>query len=61
MLLIIKVYNLIGEEVIKLVNKTFVAGNHKIQFDASRLSGGVYFYRIIAGDFTDVKKLMLLK
>ncbi len=57
----LKVYNILGEEVATLINKEMNAGNQKINFDASYLSSGLYFYRISAGDFVGVKKMMLLK
>lgn len=55
------VYNLLGEKVATLVNDNLKAGGHEINFDASNLSSGVYFYRLESGSFTAVKKLMLLK
>lgn len=57
----LKVYDVFGSEVATLVNKVQPAGNYNINFDASRLSSGVYFYRIIAGDFIQTKKMILLK
>ena len=51
----------LGRLVTKLVDSNFEAGIHKVQFNASNLASGVYFYRIEAGDFVNVKKLMLLK
>ncbi|QQS37360.1 MAG: T9SS type A sorting domain-containing protein [Ignavibacteriales bacterium] len=55
------VYNLLGEKVATLVNDNLKAGGHEVNFDASNLSSGVYFYRLESGSFTAVKKLMLLK
>lgn len=55
------VYNLLGEKVASLVNNNLKAGGHEINFDASNLSSGVYFYRLESGSFNAVKKLMLLK
>lgn len=57
----LKVYNILGEEVAVLVNKEMNAGFQSINFDASHLSSGLYFYRISAGDFVDVKKILLIK
>lgn len=57
----LKVYDVMGREVAALVNKDMNAGSYKVDFDASRLSTGVYFYRLSAGEFTDTKKLMLIK
>jgi pimeloyl-ACP methyl ester carboxylesterase len=55
------VYNLLGEEVMTLVNEKQVAGWYKVRFDANRLSSGVYLYRIIIDDFVQTKKLILLR
>lgn len=55
------VYNVLGQRVRTLVDENKPAGEHHIQFDASGLSSGVYFYRIQAGDFVDTKKLLLMK
>ena len=58
---VLSVYNILGEKVVELVNKEMPVGQYKISFDASKFSSGVYFYRISAGEFTSVKKMMLLK
>ena len=58
---IIEVYNLAGQKIITLLNKKMPAGSHQVDFNASNLSSGVYFYRIKAGEFQDVKKMVLLK
>jgi hypothetical protein len=55
------VYDLLGREVKTLVNEFKQAGSYNVSLDASELASGVYFYRINAGDFTDVKKMMLIK
>ena len=57
----IVVYDVLGREVSTLINEVKQAGTYEINFNASNLSSGVYFYRITAGDFTDVKKMMLIK
>jgi hypothetical protein len=57
----LKVYDIIGNEVATLVNEFKNPGNYLVQFDASKLSSGVYFYRIQADYFTSTKKLLLLK
>ena len=57
----LSVFDVSGREVAVLVNKDLAAGTYKADFNASMLSSGVYFYRINAGDFTDVKKMMLVK
>ena len=57
----LKIYNIIGEEVLTLVNEVKQAGNYLLRFDASDLASGVYLYRIKAGSFTQVKKMILSK
>ena len=55
------VYDILGRVVSQLVDKDLTAGNYKINFNASNLSSGTYFYSLHAGDFVSVKKLMLVK
>ena len=57
----LKVYNVLGQEVATLVDKNVDAGYHEVNFDASQLSSGIYIYRIEAGKYVAVKKMMLLK
>ncbi len=57
----LKVYNSLGQEVTTLVNQNVSAGYHTIDFDASNLASGMYIYRIKAGNFVSIKKMMLLK
>jgi hypothetical protein len=58
----IKVYDMLGREVYTVLSsQPTQTGIHMIQFDGSRLASGVYYYRMTAGDFTDVKKMILLK
>ena len=57
----IKLYDLLGREVATLVSDPFEAGTYAVDFDASKLASGVYFYRIEAGEFKDVKKMLLVK
>lgn len=57
----IKVYDLIGREVAVLVNEVKQPGIYSVSFDAGNLASGVYFYKMIAGDFSSVKKMNLLK
>jgi hypothetical protein len=57
----LKVYNTLGEEVETLVNEEKPAGSYTVKFDASNLPSGVYIYRLTAGNYSAVKKLVLLK
>jgi hypothetical protein len=57
----IKVYDILGKESAVLLSKDMKKGSYTIDFNASRLSTGIYFYKMTAGDFTDVKKMVLVK
>lgn len=57
----LKIFNLLGQEVLTLVNENQAAGRYVATFDASRLATGVYFYKLEAGDFAQVKKMVLAK
>lgn len=60
-LVTLKIYNLVGQEVATLVNQEQSAGTYAVDFNASKLSSGVYFYKLNTGDVSLVKKLMILK
>ncbi|MCZ2269487.1 MAG: T9SS type A sorting domain-containing protein [Ignavibacteriales bacterium] len=57
----LKIFNSLGEEVASLVNEEKSAGFYKIDFNASHLSSGIYYYKIIAGDFVQTRKMILIK
>ena len=57
----LKIYNSLGKEVAALVNETKSAGTYEVEFNASYLPGGIYFYTIQAGSFKETKKMILLK
>ncbi|MEI7811355.1 MAG: T9SS type A sorting domain-containing protein [Ignavibacteria bacterium] len=57
----LKIFDVIGKEVAVLVNQDQTAGTYHVQFDASHLSSGIYFYKLQSGDFTSVNKMMLIK
>jgi hypothetical protein len=58
---VLKVFDVRGREIQTLVNERQNAGNHSVRFNASKLPSGVYFYKIEAGAYRDIKKLLLLK
>ena len=55
------IYNLIGQEVARLVDGNVIMGLHTIKWDASAFASGVYFYRLQAGEFVQTRKMVLLK
>lgn len=55
------VYDLLGNQIADLVNKEQAAGKHTVTFDASRLTSGIYFYQIHAGEFISTMKMTILK
>ncbi len=57
----LKVYDLLGNLVATVVNEKQSAGSHKVKFSSSKLTSGVYFYRMTAGGFTKTKKMTVLK
>jgi hypothetical protein len=58
---IIKVYDVLGNEVATLVNEQKSPGEYEVEFDASNLSSGIYFYRLNTGSFSSIKKMIYLK
>ncbi|MDZ4711425.1 MAG: T9SS type A sorting domain-containing protein [bacterium] len=60
-LVTLKVYDLLGKEVATLINEIIQPGNHFIDFNAANISSGVYFYRIQSGEFSDVKRMVVIK
>lgn len=58
---ILKVYDVMGREVQTLVNEKLQAGSYDITFDGSKSESGIYFYQITAGDFTETRKMLLIK
>jgi photosystem II stability/assembly factor-like uncharacterized protein len=57
----LKVYDMLGKEVAKLVDEEKIADDYKVTFNAGNLSSGVYFYRLTAGYFSQTKKMLFLK
>ena len=57
----LKVYDILGNEVSVIVSKYLPSGSYKYEWNASELPSGVYFYRMITGNYADVKKMLLMK
>jgi len=57
----LKIYDVLGKEVTTLVNEQLRAGTYDVDWDASEYSSGVYYYKLTAGDFTQTKKMVILK
>ncbi|MGE5498547.1 MAG: T9SS type A sorting domain-containing protein, partial [Syntrophothermus sp.] len=57
----LKIYDMLGKEVASLVNGEMQAGSHEVSFNANNLATGMYVYEIKAGNFTQNKKMMLMK
>ena len=57
----IKIYNILGKEVSTLVNENKSAGEYSIKFDANNLQSGFYIYQLKAGNFSEVRKMLLIK
>lgn len=58
---VLKIYNILGQEVMTLVNEEKPAGVYDVRFNAGGLASGMYVYRLRAGDFVAVKKLLIVK
>jgi len=57
----LSIYNLLGEKIATLVSENQKAGYHQVEWDASNFASGVYYYSLKAGEFRDVKKMVLIK
>jgi parallel beta-helix repeat protein len=57
----IKVFNILGREVATLLNEKKQAGVHSVEFNAGNLSSGIYFYKIVSGQYSEIKKMILLR
>ncbi len=60
-LITLRVYDILGNEVATLVNEKKSAGYYSVNFNAASLPSGIYFYKLTSGNFTDTKKLILIK
>ena len=57
----LSIYNVLGQKVVTLVSEKKKAGQYQVEWDASRFASGIYFYILRAGEYRDVKKMVLLK
>jgi hypothetical protein len=57
----LRVYDVLGREVAVLANGTLNAGTYRVPFDGRQLASGIYYYRLVAGSFTDSKRMLLVK
>ena len=57
----LRVYDTLGKEVSTLVSKKLNPGNHTCTFDGSNLASGIYYYQLVAGEYREVSKMILLK
>ncbi len=57
----LQIYNILGQQVKTLVNKQMEAGNYSADFNAANLPSGIYLYKLQAGNFSQVKKMLLIK
>ena len=55
------IYNVVGELIVEIVNGEFASGNHEFTFDATGLASGMYLYRVESPEFTETKKMVLLR
>ncbi|MBK7158141.1 MAG: T9SS type A sorting domain-containing protein [Ignavibacteria bacterium] len=57
----LKIYDLLGKEIVTIVNENLNTGTYRYKFNGSNLASGVYFYKLVASDFTAVKRMVLVK
>ena len=57
----LKIYDILGREVATLINENLSPGTYEVEWKGSNYPSGVYFYRLIAGDFNQTRKLVLIK
>jgi hypothetical protein len=58
---LLKVYDILGKELATLVSDNLKVGNYKVTFDGAKFTSGVYFYRLQAGEFSNVRKMIFIK
>ena len=55
------IYDMLGKEIETLVNERLTVGSYVVDWNASKYTSGVYFYKLSAGDYTETKKMILIK
>ena len=58
---VLTVYNALGQEVERLADRPYPAGSHQVRWDAPRQPSGVYLYRLEAGPFSQMRKMLLVR
>ncbi|MCX6163293.1 MAG: T9SS type A sorting domain-containing protein [Ignavibacteriae bacterium] len=57
----LKVFDVLGKEVSTLVNQNLQPGEYEVTFNASKMTSGVYFYKLKANEFSEIKKMLFIK
>ena len=57
----LSIYNILGEKVVTLISEKQNGGHHQVEWNATGLASGIYYYMIRTGEFQDVKKMVLIK
>ena len=57
----VSIFNLLGQKVVTLVSEKQKAGYHQLEWNASGYASGVYYYQLVAGEYKEVKKMILLR
>ena len=57
----LKVFDILGNEVVTLINENMLPGSYKTEFDGSNFASGMYFYKLESGNFQETKRMILIK
>jgi hypothetical protein len=57
----LEIYNILGEKVATLLSAFLLSGSHQYTWNAAEFSSGIYYYQLVAGDYKEVKKMILIK
>ncbi len=60
-IVLLEIFNTLGQKIATLLNKPMPAGNHEVEFNGQNLPRGIYYYRFQAGEFQHVKKMVLIR